>query len=130
MISSDLTRQTKTALKTALGQLNYILKQVDNAQKATDILLQLKAVQAMLNKISFELLDETYRKALAEKLVANHEACPGNCGWETNIQEMLKLFPTLQVEDIPAKLKEAELIQTELKKIITEKNLDTPLPPL
>ena len=80
----------------------------------------------MLSKIIFELLDETYRKALAEKIVANYEACPGNCGNETTIEKMLKLFPDIELEDIPQKLKEAQLIEQKLKQILFEKNLDTP----
>ena len=125
MISKDLTRNIKTSLKTAIGQLGYVEKNIDEGQ-AENILLQLKAVQAMLSKITFELLDETYRKALAEKIVANYEVCPGNCGNEKTIEQMLNLFPEIALEDIPQKLKEAHLIEQNLKKILLEKNLDTP----
>lgn len=125
MISKDLTRNIKTSLKTAIGQLGYVEKQIDYGQ-ADNILLQLKAVQGMLSKITFELLDETYRKALAEKIVSNYESCPGNCGNENSIEQMLKLFPEIALEDIPQKLKEANTFEQHLKKILSEKNLDTP----
>lgn len=125
MISKDLTRNIKISLKTTIGQLGYVERQIDLTDPS-NILLQLKAVQAMLSKITFELLDETYRKALAEKVVANHEACPGNCGNEASIQKMLKLFPEIELEDIPSKLKEAQLTEQNLKKFLLEKNLDTP----
>lgn len=125
MISKDLTQSIKIYLKTAIGQLGYVEKHIDDG-RADNILLQLKAVQAMLSKITFELLDETYRKSLAEKIVANYEICPGNCGNEKNIEQMLKLFPEIALEDIPQKLKEAQLIEQHLKKILLEKNLDTP----
>lgn len=128
MISSDLTRDIKISIKTAIGQLNYILKQIDNEQEAENILLQFKAVQAILNKSTFELLDETYRKAMAEKISSAHQNCPGNCGNEQNIEQLRKLFPDLSMEDIPQKLKEAQKLENELKKHLSKNNLDTPLP--
>lgn len=125
MISSDLTKDIKVLVKTAKGQLNYILNQVDNEQDAENILLQFKAVQAILNKATFELLDETYRKAMAEKISSAYQNCPGNCGNEENIEKLRKLFPDLVLEEIPEKLKEAQEVETKLKKYL-ENNLDTP----
>jgi len=127
MISSDLTRNIKVSVKTAIGQLNYILKQVDNEKQAENVLLQFKAVQAILTKTTFELLDDTYRKALAEKTSSAYQNCPGNCGNEKNIEQLRKLFPDFDLEDVPEKLKEAEQVEKSLQKYLS-KNLDTPTP--
>ena len=126
MISKDLTRDIKIAIKTAMGQLSYVQRQIDDAHKAEDVLLQLKAVQAMLSKVSYKLLDETHRKALAEKIVANYESCPGDCGNEIAIEKMMRFFPEMEVEEIPEKLKEAVSIEREIHKLFSQKNLDTP----
>lgn len=127
MISSDLTRDIKISVKTAIGQLNYILKQVDNVQQAENILLQFKAVQAILSKTTFELLDETYRKTMAEKISSAHQNCPGNCGNEQTIERLRQLFPNFSMDEIPQKLKEVQQVDSELKKYL-KNNLDTPLP--
>lgn len=118
MISSDLTRDIKVSIKTTIGQLNYILKKVDDDQQTENVLLQLKAVQAMLTKTTFKLLDDTYRKALAEKIASAHQNCPGNCGSEESIESLRKLFPDFALEEIPEKLKEAQEIENQLKKIV------------
>ncbi|HET6244123.1 MAG: metal-sensing transcriptional repressor [Bacteroidetes bacterium] len=127
MISSDLTRNIKVSVKTAVGQLNYILKQVDNEQQAVNVLLQLKAVQAILSKTTYELLDDTYRKALAEKISSAYQNCPGNCGNEEIIERLRKLFPDFALEDVPEKLKEVQQVETSLQKYLSN-NLDTPHP--
>lgn len=125
MISSDLTQNTKTAIKTAIGQLNYVLSKVDDEQQTENVLLQLKAVQAILTKTTFELLDDTYRKALAEKISSAYQTCPGNCGNEKIIERLRKLFPDFVLEEVPEKLKEAQEIENQLKKYLAN-NLDTP----
>lgn len=127
MISSDLTKNTKTAIKTAIGQLNYVLSKVDDEQQTENVLLQLKAVQAILTKTTFELLDDTYRKALAEKISLAYQNCPGNCGNEEIIERLRKLFPDFALEEVPEKLKEAQEIENQLKKYLAN-NLDTPHP--
>lgn len=126
MISPDLTKNIKTSLKTAIGQLGYILKKVDEEQHSENVLLQLKAVQSTLSKVTYELLDDTYRKALAEKIALTSHQCPGNCGNEERIQKLMKLFPEIDLHEIPEKLKEAAVLQKELLKYLSDKKLDTP----
>jgi len=127
MIPSDLTREIKISLKTAMGQLGYVLGQVDDEKQAENILLQLKAVRAILDKTTLELLDGTYRKTMAEKIASAHWSCPGNCGYESAIERLRQIFPEIALEDVPDKLKEAEKLNNRLKKYLSQKNLDTPL---
>ena len=126
MIRGDLTKRIKTSIKTAQGQLGYILTKIDDEDQAENILLQLKAVQSMLTKSTFELLDDAYRKALAEKISSVHVNCPGNCGQEDAIEKLIRLFPEIKPEDVPGKLKEAQDLEDQLKHFLKEKNLDTP----
>ncbi|MBB6325399.1 DNA-binding FrmR family transcriptional regulator [Algoriphagus iocasae] len=127
MISSDLTQSIKVSLKTATGQLGYILSKIDDEDQVENILLQLKAVQSTLTKTTYELLDDTYRKALAERISLAYQNCPGNCGNEETIEKLRTLFPELKLEEVPEKLREARTVEEELKKFLSER-LDTPSP--
>lgn len=126
MIPTDLTKSIKTSIKTAQGQLGYVLSKIDEVDQAENILLQLKAVQSLIMKCTFELLDDAYRKALAEKISSAHANCPGNCGQEDIIENLRLLFPEIKPEDVPGKLKEAQRIEAQLKQFLSEKGLDTP----
>ncbi len=127
MIPHDLTQSIKVSLKTATGQLGYILSKIDDVDQVENILLQLKAVQSMLTKTTYELLDDTYRKALAERISSAYQSCPGDCGNEETIEKLRKLFPELKLEEVPKKLREARMVEEELKKFLSER-LDTPSP--
>ena len=127
MIPHDLTQSIKVSLKTATGQLGYILSKIDDVDQDENILLQLKAVQSMLTKTTYELLDDTYRKALAERISSAYQSCPGDCGNEEAIEKLRTLFPELKLEEVPEKLREARMVEEELKKFLSER-LDTPSP--
>ncbi|SHN12110.1 Metal-sensitive transcriptional repressor [Cyclobacterium lianum] len=127
MIPHDLTQSIKVSLKTATGQLGYILSKIDDVDQVENILLQLKAVQSMLTKTTYELLDDAYRKALAERISSAYQSCPGDCGNEETIEKLRKLFPELKLEEVPKKLREARMVEEELKKFLSER-LDTPSP--
>jgi len=127
MIPHDLTQCIKVSLKTATGQLGYILSKIDDVDQVENILLQLKAVQSMLTKTTYELLDDTYRKALAERISSAYQSCPVDCGNEETIEKLRTLFPELKLEEVPEKLREARMVEEELKKFLSER-LDTPSP--
>lgn len=83
------------------------------------ILMQFKAAQKGLDKAHFLLLDETYRKALAEKISETVEACPGDCGNEDRIEFIRKQFPDLHLDALTSKMREI----AELRKRINEKEI-------
>jgi CsoR family transcriptional regulator, copper-sensing transcriptional repressor len=128
MINPELTQNFKSGIKTIIGQLGYILNQVDDEQKAENILLQLKAVKAALNKNTLAILDETYRKVLAEKVSFVSQNCPGNCGNEEKIENLRKIFPEIELEEVTQNLFQAQHVEKRLKKYLSGIDLDTPLP--
>ena len=65
MISADLLNEFKPALATAIGQLQSVLRSAKESSEAE--LIQLKAAQALHSKSVLLLLDDVYRKAMAEK---------------------------------------------------------------
>jgi CsoR family transcriptional regulator, copper-sensing transcriptional repressor len=128
MIPSDLISDFKTTVKTAIGQLEHVNRSIGSAHPE-EILMQLKAADALVSKATLLLLDEVYRKALAEKISFAHQNCPGNCGNEDQIERLRQIFPQIPIEQLPEKLVEADQLMKKIKKIITEKTWTTP-PPL
>ncbi|MGE0588657.1 MAG: metal-sensing transcriptional repressor [Cyclobacteriaceae bacterium] len=127
MIARDLTKEFKESIRGLAGHLKAVESMVDNSLP-DQTLMQLKAVQMGLQKVSLRLLDEVYRKALAEKISISWQHCPGNCGYEDNIERLRKLFPEIQLEEIPQKLKEADEIERHLRVKFLSKDLEAPSP--
>ena len=106
MLPKELTKDIKTRLQSVKGQLDGLVKLLDNDKDPEKVLIQFKAAKSGLDKAHFLLLDETYRKALAIKISETTEACPGNCGNEDKIEFLRKQFPELKQEDLTDKMKE------------------------
>ena len=110
MIPKDLTKDIKTRLQSIKGQVDGLIKMLDEGKDPEKILLQFKAAQKGLDKAHYLLLDEAYRKALAIKISETVEACPGNCGNEDRIEFIRQQFPHLELDSLTQKMKEiAEL---------------------
>ncbi|WP_339901522.1 metal-sensitive transcriptional regulator [uncultured Cyclobacterium sp.] len=112
MIPKDLTKDIKTRLQSIKGQVEGLIKMLDEGKDPEKILLQFKAAQKGLDKAHYLLLDEAYRKALAIKISETVEACPGNCGYEDRIEFIRQQFPNLHLDNLTTMMKEiAELKQ-------------------
>lgn len=118
MIPKDLTHDIKTRLQSIKGQIEGLIKMLDEDRNPEQILTQFKAVQHALDKTHYLLMDETYRKALAIKIVETVDACPGNCGNEDRIEYIRREFPDLALDELTRKLQEI----TELRKRLDEFN--------
>tara|TARA_R100000935_G_scaffold15310_1_gene30465 strand:+ start:7301 stop:7726 length:426 start_codon:yes stop_codon:yes gene_type:complete len=117
-LPKDLTRDIKTRLQSIKGQMEGLVAMLDEGRDPEQILIQFKALQQALSKTHYLLLDETFRKALAIKIVEASDACPGNCGNEDRIDYLLKQFPALDLDELSQKLKEI----SELRKHLDEFN--------
>jgi len=120
-LPSDLVLDIKTRLKTLSGQLNGIVKMLDEGKNPEQINIQFKSVDKGLQKAHYLLLDEVYRKALAIGIVKAVDSCPGNCGSEDKIDYLKKEFPNIALSDLTDKLKEIQTIESRLK-MYNEKN--------
>jgi CsoR family transcriptional regulator, copper-sensing transcriptional repressor len=114
-LPSDLILDIKTRLKTLSGQLNGIVKMLDDGKDPEQINIQFKSIDKGVQKAHFLLLDEVYRKALAIGIVKAVDSCPGNCGNEDKIEYLKTGFPNLELADLTEKLKEIQTIETRLK---------------
>jgi DNA-binding FrmR family transcriptional regulator len=121
MLPKDLTKDIKTRLQIIKGQLDGLIKMLDNEQDLEKILLQFKAANKGLEKAYFLLLDETYRKALAIKISETSEACPGNCGNEDQIEFLRKQFPEIGLTNLTDKMKEISKLKSLLDQFNSSK---------
>jgi len=121
-LPSYLVLDIKTRLKTLSGQLNGIVKMLEEGKDPEQIDIQFKSVDKGLQKAHYLLLDEVYRKALAIGIVKAVDSCPGNCGNEGKIDYLKKEFPNIALSDLTEKLKEIQAIENRLK-TYNQKNL-------
>ncbi len=121
MLPKDLTEDTRIRLKTIKGQIEGLIRMLDEDQPPEKILVQFKSASKSLDKAHYLLLDEVYRKALALKIVEVVDACPGNCGNEDKIEFIRKQFPELGLEDLTEKMKEITQVKIQLDQFNKER---------
>ncbi len=130
MLDKELTGNLKTRLATVKGQIEGIMKMLDDETDPEKVLIQFKAADKGLQKAHHLLLDEVFRKSLALKLVQVMNACPGNCQDAEKIEYLKLQFPTLGFDELASQIKEINAIDKRLdkhNKNISEKDLeDTP----
>lgn len=114
-LPSDLISDIKTRLKTLSGQINGIVKMLDEGKDPEQINIQFKSIDQGIQNAHYLLLDEVYRKALAIGIVQAVDSCPGNCGNEDKIEYLKREFPNLELSDLTDKLKEIQIIENRLK---------------
>jgi DNA-binding FrmR family transcriptional regulator len=120
-LPSDLISDIKARLKTLSGQINGIVKMLDEGKDPEQINIQFKSIDKGIQIAHYLLLDDVYRKALAIGIVKAVDSCPGNCGNEDKIQYLKREFPKLELSDLTDKLNEIQTIETRLKAYIEKK---------
>ena len=131
MLPSELTGDLKKRLATVKGQIEGIVKMLDEETDPDKILVQFKAADKGLQKAHYLLMDEGFKKTLALKLVQVMNACPGNCQDAEKIEYMKQQFPMLEFDQLTTQIKEVNAIDKRLKKHnknISEKDLDNTPP--
>ena len=121
MLHKDLTRDVKSRLNTIKGQVEGIVKMLDEDKNPEQILNQFKAVAKALETAHALLIDETFRKSLAAKISEAIQCCPGNCGQEETIESLRVQFPTLNEDELTQKMKEIQAVYELMNKFNNEK---------
>ncbi len=107
MLPSELTGDLKKRLSTVRGQIEAIVKMLDDEETDPEkVLIQFKAADQGLQKAHYLLMDEVFRKSLALKLVQVMNACPGNCQDAEKIEYLKQQFPTLAFDELASQIKE------------------------
>lgn len=118
MLPKDLTRDLKARLKSISGQIEGIIKMLDEERTPKDILLQFRSVKSGMSKAEQLLLDEVFRKTLAIQLVKTMDACPGDCGNEERLEAFRKEFPDLKLEELTEKMEEINSLNQWLQEYL------------
>ena len=126
MLPKELTGDLNKRLATIKGQIDGLIKMIDEDKDPDQILNQFKAADQGLQKAHHLLLDEVFRKSLALKLVQVMNACPGNCKDAEKIEFMKEQFPMLEFNQLTTNLKEINAIDKRLEKY-NKNNLDKEL---
>ena len=113
-LPSDLILDIKNRLKTLSGQIDGIVKMLDEGKDPEQINIQFKSIDRGIQKAHYILLDEVYRKALAIGIVKAVDSCPGNCGNEDKIESLKSEFPGLELSELTNRLKEIQTIESTL----------------
>jgi DNA-binding FrmR family transcriptional regulator/copper chaperone CopZ len=116
MLPKDLTKDLKDRLNSIKGQVEGVIKMLDESDDPSQILNQFKAVNKGFEKAQYLLLDEVFRKTLAMKIAEAIEACPGNCGQEERIEIIKNQFPDLGLYELTDKMKEIDKVYEYLLK--------------
>lgn len=116
MLPKDLTKDLKDRLNSIKGQVEGVIKMLDESDDPSQILNQFKAVNKGFEKAQYLLLDEVFRKTLAMKIAEAIEACPGNCGQEERIEIIKNQFPDLGLNELTDKMKEIDKVYEYLLK--------------
>ncbi len=116
MLPKDLTKNLKDRLKSIKGQVEGVIKMLDESNDPKQILNQFKAVNKSFENAQYLLLDEVFRKTLAIKIAKALDICPGNCGQEDKIEVIRKQFPNLNLYELTDKMKEINSIDEFLEK--------------
>lgn len=118
MLPKDLTRDLKARLKSISGQVEGIVKMLDEERKPKNILLQFRSVKSGMRKAEQLLLDEIFRKTLAIQIVKTLDTCPGDCGNEERIEGFRKQFPDLKLEELAEKMEELNALHQWLEEYL------------
>ncbi len=116
MFPEDLRYSVQKRLRSLKGQVQGIEGMLEEDRDPERILEQFRAAREGLANAEKELLDELYRKALAQKIVEANEACPGDCGNEEVIRSLRERFPKMSEAELLESLKGVEDIVADMEK--------------
>jgi len=127
MIPKEITEDVVKRIATVKGQLEGIIKMINEDSDPDKIIIQFEAATKGLQKAHHLLLDDVFRKNLAMKIVEVMNACPGNnCPYAEKIEHLKKQFPTYQFDELASKIKEIKRIDIQMEAYHKnrQKNLD------
>jgi DNA-binding FrmR family transcriptional regulator len=128
MIPKEITDDVVKRITTVKGQLEGIVKMINEDSDPDKILIQFKAATQGLQKAHHLLLDDVFRKNLALKIVAVMNVCPGNnCPYAEKIEYLKQQFPTFEIDELATKIKEIKRIDKDMEVYHKnhQKHLDT-----
>ena len=116
MLPKELTGDLVKRLNTVKGQIEGIVRMLDEETDPDKMLVQFKAADQGLQKAHYLMMDEVFRKSLALRLVQVMNACPGNCQDAEKIEYIKEQFPMFEFDQLTTQIKEVNAIEKRLEK--------------
>jgi len=107
MLSSEDKREIGHQINAMIGQLRAVQNLLEADRPAQDIYVQFKAVEGILNKALYTVLDDLFRKKLAETIVKVMDECYSeDCPHCQNIESVKKEFSKMDIGEVIRSLNE------------------------
>ena len=101
MLSEEDKRQIRRQINSMLGQLRAIQNMLEDNREARDIYVQFKAVEGLLNRAIYTVLDELFRKKLAETIVKVLDNCYSeSCPYCNNVELVKEEFARMDIAEV------------------------------
>lgn len=111
MLSNEEKKVLRRQLNSIQGQITSIDKMIEQNRNAEDIYVQFKAIEGIVDKAIYGILDDLFRKNFAEALVKGLEACPGDCPDCDRLEILKKQFSTMDLKEVFKQLTRLNQIQ-------------------
>ena len=109
MLSAKEKRKISKQLNAMTGQIKAIQGMIENNRNTRDIYIQFKAVEGIMNKALYTVLDNLFRKKLATTIVKFIDDCyDGECPHCKNVGEIKDQFSEMAMRDVIKYLGELE----------------------
>ncbi len=100
MLTPQERRKIGAEINALKGQLDGLQKAYDDEQDLRMLLQQFKAVEGRVTRSVHVVLDELFRKSLAESLVRAQNECPGECDYCDRIEQLKGLFKDMNLHEV------------------------------
>ncbi len=100
MLKAQHKKSLTKRVRFIAGQLDAILKMIDNDEDSEKILQQLRSVESALQSSVLETFESAHRLQLAEQIVQELEDCPGSCQYCQLVETLKRDFPKLTITQV------------------------------
>ena len=109
MVSAKEKREISKQLNAITGQIKAIKEMIENDRDTQDIYIQFKAVEGIMKKALYSVLDNLFRKKLAATIVKVIDDCHDeDCPHCTHVDEVKDQFENMDMRDVIKYLDELE----------------------
>ncbi|VAX29450.1 hypothetical protein MNBD_IGNAVI01-170 [hydrothermal vent metagenome] len=109
MLSAKEKREISKQLNAMTGQIKAIQDMIENNRETRDIYIQFKAVEGIMNKALYTVLDNLFRKKLASTIVKVIDDCyDEECPHCKQVGEIKDQFSEMAMRDVIKYLDELE----------------------
>lgn len=100
MLSIKEKKILKKQLNAVQGQIKAVANMIANDRDVEDIYIQFKAIEGIIDKALYHILDEVFSKNLANSLVQAVNDCPGECDNCGRLEILKRQFGAMDLKEV------------------------------